>query len=152
MLQAKIGSEGEQDLPTGLYLHLYQGHDDPQEREKLYNAQGILVGPVTWVGSSIQGDINFRVKDLKPDPFAENPVDMRVLECNDGRFRFEGVEYNDWSIVQHTYGDKEPDWDEIQFMQEFLAAESESVDQMMERQQAIEELEEAVTMAKNAGV
>ena len=102
MQHIKIGSNDERNAPTGFYMCLYQGRDDPIEREKYYNVEGVMIGPILWAGSTIQGDIAVSFK---------NAANVTV-ECNDGRFKFDGVVYNDWAVSHHVEGEIDPEFDE----------------------------------------
>lgn len=81
-------------LPTGTYLALFHGRNDPKQDIEDWGFDGPVIGPVNWVHTTYGGEIKVALKDE-----ADASIHITVVE---GCISFEGKYYGDWTVFQHT--------------------------------------------------
>lgn len=100
-----MNTEAMKTLEPGMYLGLYHGFKNEQEREDTddWGAQGPCIGPLIYAHTTYACHIKLRFKDdetaqkfgfNKADDFNEIKIKGDVVE-------YDGMEYGDWTCFVH---------------------------------------------------
>ena len=100
----------EDSLPPGMYLGLFHGFKNEEEREAAqdWGEKGAAIGPLAYVHTTYASDVKIRFKDsLDASKYGLETEEMFDLE--NGLIKFDGMEYGDWTVfyVEHEGAENE---------------------------------------------
>ncbi len=81
-------------LPTGTYLALFHGRNDPKQDMEGWGFDGPVIGPINWAHTTYGDEIKIALKD-------EHDASLHITVI-EGCASFEGKYYGDWTVFQHV--------------------------------------------------
>ncbi len=110
--QYPMAHKDEENVPDGMYISLYHGFKNQEERELHGNwgKDGPLIGPMSYVHSAYQGDCNYSFEN-EADAIKYDMEPEDNLKYNKSCIVFDGMEYGDMTIV-HIKNEK-PSWYDV---------------------------------------
>lgn len=92
--------------PTGLYLFLYHGRDDPDMEMEGWGYEGPVIGPLENVTITYLDNVELRCTDAVARKFFPDEVGGLIfLKHEEGCIEYNGSYYGDFTVYHHTQGE-----------------------------------------------
>lgn len=105
MAKPLYNSKEAKQLPSGLYLGLFHGRDNPEDDMEDWGFQGPVVGPLKAMHTTYGSTCRIKFVDVvaakKFFPDFDYRDEWVVLEGTDELLEYEGKYYGDWTVFLH---------------------------------------------------